>query len=146
MATVDAHLVSIDAKNGHLNWDVKVGDAAAGYAMTLAPLVVKDKVIVGVAGAEFGIRGFVSAYNAQTGAEAWKFYTIPGPGDPGHDTWRGDDWEHGGGSAWMTGTYDPDLNLTYWGTGNPGPDFNVSQRPGDNLYSDSVVAPRSRHG
>ncbi len=142
MATVDAHLVSIDAKNGHLNWDgsIKVADAAAGYAMTLAPLVVKDKVIVGVAGAEFGIRGFISAYNAQTGAEAWKFYTIPGPGDPGHDTWRGDDWEHGGGSAWMTGTYDPDLNLTYWGTGNPGPDFNVSQRPGDNLYSDSVVA------
>ena len=140
MATVDAHLVAIDAKTGHLLWDDKVAEAAAGYAMTLAPLVVKDKVIVGVAGAEYGIRGFISAYDARTGKEAWKFYTIPGPGDPGHETWRGDDWIHGGGSAWMTGTYDPDLNVTYWGTGNPGPDFNVSQRPGDNLYSDSVVA------
>jgi alcohol dehydrogenase (cytochrome c) len=140
MATVDAHLVAIDAKNGHLLWDDKVADAAAGYALTLAPLVVKDKVVVGIAGAEFGIRGFISAYDARTGKEAWKFYTIPGPGEPGHETWRGEDWLHGGASAWITGSYDPDLNLIYWGTGNPGPDFNVDQRPGDNLYSDSVVA------
>jgi len=140
MATVDAHLVAIDAKNGHLLWDDKVADAGAGYALTLAPLVVKDKVVVGISGAEFGIRGFISAYDARTGKEAWKFYTIPGPGEPGHETWRGEDWLHGGASAWITGSYDPDLNLIYWGIGNPGPDFNVDQRPGDNLYSDSVVA------
>jgi alcohol dehydrogenase (cytochrome c) len=140
MATVDAHLVAIDAKNGHLLWDVKVAEAAAGYALTLAPLVVKDKVVVGIAGAEFGIRGFISAYDARTGKEAWKFYTIPGPGEPGHETWRGEDWLHGGASAWITGSYDPDLNLIYWGIGNPGPDYNVDERPGDNLYSDSVVA------
>jgi alcohol dehydrogenase (cytochrome c) len=108
--------------------------------MTLAPLVVKDKVVVGIAGAEFGIRGFISAYDARTGKEAWKFYTIPGPGEPGHETWRGEDWMHGGASAWITGSYDADLNLIYWGIGNPGPDYNIDERPGDNLYSDSVVA------
>jgi alcohol dehydrogenase (cytochrome c) len=140
MATVDAHLVAVDAKNGQLLWTTKVGDASLGYAMTLAPLVVKDKVVVGVAGGEYGIRGFIAAYDARTGREAWKFYTIPGPGEPGHDTWDGDDWKHGGASVWVTGSYDPDLNLTYWGIGNPGPDFNAKQRPGDNLYSDSVVA------
>jgi len=101
---------------------------------------VKDKVIVGVAGGEFGVRGFIAAYDAQTGKECWKTYTIPGPGEPGHDTWQEDDWMHGGSSVWMTGSYDPDLNLTYWGTGNPGPDWNPDQRPGDNLYSDSVLA------
>ena len=140
MATVDAHLVAIDATNGHPIWNTKVAEAAAGYAMTLSPLVVKDKVIVGVAGGEFGIRGFISAYDARTGAQAWRFYTIPGPGEPGHETWQGNDWEHGGAPAWVTGSYDPDLNLIYWGTGNPGPDFNISKRPGDNLYADSVVA------
>ncbi len=139
MATVDAHLVAIDAKNGHPLWNVKVADAAAGYALTLSPLVVKDKVLVGVAGGEFGIRGFISAYDARSGEEAWRFYTIPGPGEAGHETW-GDDWMHGGAPAWLTGSYDPDLNLVYWGTGNPGPDFNTDVRPGDNLYSDSVVA------
>jgi len=140
MATVDSHLVAIDAKNGHALWNVTVADANAGYAMTLAPLVVKDKVLVGVAGGEFGIRGFISAYDAHTGAEAWRFHTIPGPGEPGHETWKGEDWLHGGAPAWITGSYDPDLNLVYWGTGNPGPDFNISKRPGDNLYSDSVLA------
>ncbi|MGE3507386.1 MAG: pyrroloquinoline quinone-dependent dehydrogenase [Vicinamibacterales bacterium] len=140
MATVDAHLLAIDAKNGKPLWKTKVGDASNAYGMTLAPLVVKDKVIVGVAGAEFGIRGYIAAYEAATGKEAWRFYTIPGPGEPGHETWKGDAWKHGGGSVWTTGTYDPELNLTYWGIGNPGPDFNAEQRPGDNLYSDSVVA------
>ena len=86
-----------------------------------APLVVKDKVIVGIAGGEFGIRGFLAAYDARTGKEAWKFYTIPGPGEPGHETWSGDSWMHGGASVWVTGSYDPQLNLTYWGIGNPGP-------------------------
>src|SRR4051812_17744977 len=140
MATVDAYLIAIDAKNGKPIWKTQVGEASKAYGMTLAPLVIKDKVIVGVAGAEFGIRGYIAAYDVVTGKEAWRFYTIPGPGEPGHETWKGDAWEHGGGSVWTTGTYDPDLNLTFWGVGNPGPDFNAAQRPGDNLYSDSVVA------
>jgi alcohol dehydrogenase (cytochrome c) len=140
MATVDAHLVAIDAKNGHTLWNVKVADAAAGYAMTLAPLVVKDKVLIGIAGGEYGIRGFISAYYARSGNEAWRFYTVPGPGEPGHETWKGEDWQRGGAPVWVTGSFDPDLNLTYWGTGNPGPDYNTGKRPGDNLYSDCVVA------
>src|SRR6185312_3179690 len=140
MATVDAHLVSVDAKNGHARWDVKLAEASAGYAMTMAPLVVKDKVIVGVAGGEYGIRGFIEAFDASTGKQVWRFDTIPQPGEPGHDSWRGRDWEHGSAAVWVTGSYDPELNLTYWGTGNPGPDWNPEQRPGDNLYSDSTVA------
>src|SRR5438128_1923047 len=142
LATLDAHLVALDAKTGRPIWNTRVANASAGYAMTVAPLVVKDKVIVGVAGGEFGIRGFIAAYDARTGREAWRFNTIPGPGEPGHETWQGQGnaWEHGGGAIWTTGSYDPALNLTYWGTGNPGPDWNPDQRPGDNLYSDSVVA------
>ena len=142
MATIDARLIAIDAIGGQPVWLTTVADPSAGYAMTLAPLVVKDKVIVGVAGGEFGIRGFISAYDAATGEEAWKFYTIPGPGEPGHETWEGDTdaWQHGGASVWLTGSYDPDLDQTYWGIGNPGPDWNPAQRPGDNLYSDAVVA------
>jgi alcohol dehydrogenase (cytochrome c) len=142
MATIDAHLVAVDAISGRLLWKVKVAEAKDNYAMTLAPLVIKDKVIVGVAGAEFGIRGFVAAYHAQTGNETWRFHTVPGPDEPGHETWSkgGDIWKHGGGSVWLTGSYDPELNLTYWGTGNPGPDFNPAQRPGDNLYTESVIA------
>ena len=142
MATIDAQLIAIDAVNGRPVWQTSVADPAAGYAMTLAPLVVKDTVVVGVAGGEYGIRGFIAAYNVKSGDEVWRFYTIPGPGEPGHDTWPSDSdaWQHGGSSAWLTGSYDPDLNLIYWGTGNPGPDFNPAQRLGDNLYSDSVVA------
>lgn len=140
MATVDAHLIAIDARNGHPIWNNKLGDAAAGYAMTMAPLVVKDKVIVGVAGGEYGIRGFIAAFEAHSGKEAWRFNTIPAPGEPGHETWKGEDWKHGSAAVWVTGSYDPDLNLTYWGTGNPGPDWNPGQRPGDNLYSDCVLA------
>ena len=140
MGTLDAHLIAIDAKNGRPLWNIEVGDVNKAYSITMAPLVVKDKVLVGVGGGEFGIRGFVAAYDARTGNEAWRFYTIPGPGEPGHDTWKDDDWEHGGAPAWITGSYDPGLNLTYWGIGNPGPDWNPDQRPGDNLYSDCVVA------
>ena len=140
MGTLDAHLVAVDAKNGHPIWNTTVGDVDKAYSITMAPLVVKDKVLVGVGGGEFGIRGFVAAYDAKTGKEAWRFYTIPAPGEPGHDTWSADDWEHGGAPAWITGSYDPQLNLTYWGIGNPGPDWNPKQRPGDNLYSDCVVA------
>jgi len=112
----------------------------AGYSLTLAPLIVKDKVIVGVAGGEYGIRGFIAAYDARTGKEAWRFYTIPGPGETGNDTWAGDSWKTGGGSIWVTGSYDAETNLTYWGVGNPGPDWNGDSRAGDNLYSDCVVA------
>jgi alcohol dehydrogenase (cytochrome c) len=140
LAALDAHLVALDTRTGRPIWKTKVAEAAKGYAMTVAPLVVKDKVIVGVAGGEFGIRGFVAAYDAATGKEAWKLYTIPGPGEPGHESWQGNAWEHGGGPIWVTGSYDPELNLTYWGTGNPGPDWNPAQRPGDNLYTDSVLA------
>ena len=140
MGTLDAHLVAIDARNGKALWNVVVGDSAQAYSITLAPLVVKDKVIVGVGGAEYGIRGFIAAYDPRTGKELWKFHTIPGPGEPGSESWSGNAWEHGGGSVWVTGSYDPALNLTYWGVGNPGPDWNPDQRPGDNLYTDSVVA------
>ena len=151
LATLDAHLVAIDATTGGELWNVEVADMEAAYALTLAPLAVKDKVIVGTSGGDRGIRGFIAAFDAGTGEEAWRFYTIPAPGEPGHETWEPcppsattfcdpDAWQHGGGAVWITGSYDPSLNLTYWGVGNPGPDFNPKQRPGDNLYSDSVVA------
>lgn len=140
MGTLDARLIALDRINGQLLWDVEVGDVNVAYSVTMAPLVVKDKVIIGVGGGEFGIRGYVAAYDAATGVEAWKTYTIPGPGEPNHDSWEGDDWEHGGAPVWITGSFDPELNLTYWGVGNPGPDWNAGQRPGDNLYSDSVIA------
>jgi alcohol dehydrogenase (cytochrome c) len=140
MGTLDAHLVAIDAKNGRRLWDTTVGDAKLGYSITMAPLVVKNKVLVGVGGGEYGIRGYIAAYDAATGKEAWRFNTVPGPGERGYDTWSGEAWKTGGASVWVTGSYDPDLNLTYWGVGNPGPDWNPAQRPGDNLYSDSVVA------
>ncbi len=121
-------------------WDHEVAKPNAGYAMTHAPLIIKDKVIAGVAGAEFGIRGFITAFDAATGKEAWRFYTIPGKGEPGNETWAGDSWMHGGASVWVTGAYDPDTNLTFWGIGDPGPDYNGDKRGGDNLYSDCVVA------
>ena len=141
MGTLDAHLVAIDAKTGKPLWITEVAPSKLAYSITLAPLVVKDKVLVGVGGGEYGIRGFVAAYDARTGKQAWRFYTIPAPGEPGSETWeKDDDWEHGGAPAWITGSYDPALNLTYWGIGNPGPDWNPDQRRGDNLYSDSVVA------
>ena len=140
LGTLDARLIAIDAKTGKAIWNVAVADVKLAYSITMAPLVIKDKVLVGVGGGEYGIRGFVAAYDARTGKEAWRFYTIPGPGEPGHETWRGDDWKTGSASVWVTGSYDPVLNLTYWGIGNPGPDWNPKQRPGDNLYADSVIA------
>ena len=140
MGTLDARLVAVDRITGKLLWDVEVGDANLAYSVTMAPLAVKDKIMVGVGGGEFGIRGYVAAFFAETGELAWKTYTIPGPGEPGHDTWEGDDWQYGGAAVWITGSFDPEENLTYWGVGNPGPDYNAAQRPGDNLYSDSVIA------
>ncbi|NKB97061.1 MAG: PQQ-dependent dehydrogenase, methanol/ethanol family [Pseudomonadales bacterium] len=140
MGTLDGRLIAVDRINGKELWNIEVGPVDLAYSVTMAPLIAKDKVIVGVGGGEYGIRGYIVAYDAKTGEEAWKFYTIPGPGEPGHETWEGDDWKYGGASVWVTGSIDPDLNLTYWGIGNPGPDWNAAQRPGDNLYSDSVVA------
>jgi alcohol dehydrogenase (cytochrome c) len=142
MGTIDGHLIAIDAKNGKPVWDVSLSKPELGYSFTMAPLVIKDKVIIGPAGGEYGIRGFIAAFDAKTGREAWRFNTVPGPGEAGHETWPAgtDAWEHGGGSIWVTGAYDPDLNLMYFGTGNPGPDWNADPRPGDNLYTDSVVA------
>jgi alcohol dehydrogenase (cytochrome c) len=140
MGTIDGHLIAVDAKNGKPIWDTALARPEAGYALTHAPLVVKDKVIVGPAGGEFGIRGFLAAYDAKTGKEVWRFNTIPGPGEAGHETWGGDSWTRGGGPVWLTGSYDADLSLTYWGIGNPSPDYNGDVRPGDNLYTSSVVA------
>ena len=140
MVTLDAHLLALDMKTGAIVWDVTMQDYRSGYASTIAPIVVKDKVIVGVAGGEFGIRGFIDAYEAQTGKRAWRFYTIPGPGEPGHETWTGDSWKIGGSGVWVTGAYDPEQNLVFYGTGNPGPDYHSESREGDNLYSTSLVA------
>jgi alcohol dehydrogenase (cytochrome c) len=142
MGTLDAKLIAVDRINGQPLWQTTVADVNLAYSITMAPLVIKDKVIVGVGGGEHGIRGFIAAYDVATGEEVWKTYTIPAPGEPGSETWEDndDDWEHGGASVWVTGSYDPDLDLTYWGIGNPGPDWNPAQRPGDNLYSDSVIA------
>ncbi len=140
MVTLDAHLLALDRKTGAITWDVTMQEYTNGYASTIAPLVVKDKVIVGVAGGEFGIRGFIDAYDAQTGKRAWRFYTIPGPGEAGHNTWAGDSWKIGGAGVWVTGAYDPEQNLVFFGTGNPGPDYHSASREGDNLYSTSLVA------
>jgi alcohol dehydrogenase (cytochrome c) len=140
MVTLDAHLLALDIKTGAIVWDATMENYKNGYASTLTPLVVKDKVIVGIAGGEYGIRGFIDAYYAQTGKRAWRFYTIPGPGEPGHNTWSGDSWKIGGSGVWTTGAYDPEQNLIFYGTGNPGPDYHSESREGDNLYSCSLVA------
>jgi alcohol dehydrogenase (cytochrome c) len=140
VGTVDAHLVSLDARTGAVLWDVKVADYTHGYSVTVAPLIVKDMVIAGIAGGEYGIRGFLDAYDAKTGKLRWRFWTIPGPGEKGNETWSGDSWKTGGGSTWVTGSFDPEQNLIIWGVGNPSPDWNGDKRLGDNLYSDSAIA------
>ena len=140
MATLDGHLVALDRRTGNVVWDVEVGDYRKGYSSTLAPLVVKDKVIVGTSGGEYGVRGLLDAYDAESGERSWRFWTIPAPGEPGSETWSGDSWKIGGAPTWMTGTYDPELDLLYWCAGNPAPDFDGKDRLGDNLYSNSVLA------
>jgi len=140
LSTVDAHLVALDAKTGAVLWDIELADYRRGYSGTVAPLPVKDMVITGIAGGEYGIRGFVDAYDAKTGQRRWRFWTIPEPGQPGGDTWSGDSWKTGGGSSWVTGSYDAAQNMIIWGIGNPSPDWNGDVRLGDNLYSDSAVA------
>ncbi len=139
MATVDARMVALDAKTGNVVWNSPIGDYKAGYYATLSPLVAEGKVVVGVSGGEYGIRGYVIAFDSETGAEAWRTHTVPGPGEPGHDTWKGDSWKTGGGSVWMQGNYDADAKLAYFGTGNGGP-WIPEARPGDNLYTTSVIA------
>jgi alcohol dehydrogenase (cytochrome c) len=140
VGTPDARLVALDARSGALRWEVQVADNALGYAITAAPLAVKDLIIVGISGAEAGIRGFLDAYDARTGQRRWRTYTIPAAGEPGVESWGGESYQTGGGSTWVTGSYDPALGLIYWGVGNPGPDWNGDSRPGDNLYTCSLLA------
>ncbi len=141
VGTLDAALVALDARTGAALWETQVDDTMLGYSITSAPLVVKDKVIVGITGGEFGARGFLDAYDASTGKRVWRWYAVPGPGQFGHDTWAGDSWKQGGSPMWLTGSYDPELNLVYWTVGNPGPQIDRSVRGDlDNLFSDSVVA------
>src|SRR5205814_6742969 len=145
LATLDAQMIAINAKTGKELWKTDVADYKQQYSMTVAPIVVKDKVISGVAGGEHGIRGFIAAYDVNTGKEVWKFNTVPGPGEAGFETWLGKDGKpsdaylHGGAPIWVTGTYDPETNLTLWGTGNAGPDYHGDNRLGDNLYASSVI-------
>jgi PQQ-dependent dehydrogenase (methanol/ethanol family) len=138
--TLDAALIALDARTGLPLWEVQVADTMLGYSITSPPLVVKDKLIVGVAGGEYGIRGFLAAYDAATGKRLWRFETVPGPGEFGNDTWPGDTWKRGGAGTWLPGSYDPELDLLYWAVGNPGPDIDAEIRRGDNLFSDSVIA------
>jgi len=145
-AATEAVLVALDAKTGKEAWTTKVEDYKKGYYMSLAPLVVDGQVMVGVSGGELGVRGFVAAYDGETGKELWRTFTVPAPGEPGSETWpQGDQWKTGGGSVWVTGTYDPETNLAFWGTGNGGP-WMGDQRPGDNLYTSAVIALDSKTG
>lgn len=137
--TLDAHVIALDAKTGKELWRQKAADIKEGYSMTVAPLVADGVVITGISGAEFGTRGFIDGWDPATGKHLWRTHSIPSPEEPGGDTWKGDTWKLGGGSTWITGSYDPELNTVYWGIGNPGP-FNSAVRPGDNLYTCSVLA------
>jgi len=139
IATVDAHVVALNARTGAVVWDKAVEDWKKGYYSTLAPLVAKGKVMVGMSGGELGVRSFIAALDARTGEQSWRTYTIPAPGEKGHETWSGDAWKTGGGSVWITGHFDSALNLTYWGTGNAAP-WPGDMHPGDNLYTSSVLA------
>jgi alcohol dehydrogenase (cytochrome c) len=138
--TPDAHLIALDARSGNQLWTVKLAEAKDGYWCPVAPLVVKDKVIVGIAPGDHGLNGWLDAYDAATGERLWRWNVIPKPGEPGNETWAGESWKTAGGDTWLTGSYDPDLNLIYWGTGNPAPDFNGDMRKGDNLYTECMIA------
>lgn len=140
METDNAHLLCLDARSGHLIWEVTYATGNRNYGATSVPLIVKDKVIVGISGGDAGVRGFLAAFDAETGKEKWRFWTIPGPGEKGNESWPGDSYLHGGGTTWLPGTYDPELNTLYWGTGNPAPDYDGSVRPGDDLYTSCLLA------
>jgi len=140
VGTIDAHLVALDAKTGAVKWNVHIAENNKGYAIESVPRIVNGKVIIGIGGGEAAARGFLDAYDAKTGARVWRLWTVPAPGEPGSETWGKDMTGTGGATTWLTGSYDPELNLLYWGTGNPGPDYNRDARPGDNLYSCSLLA------
>jgi PQQ-dependent dehydrogenase (methanol/ethanol family) len=146
MVTDNAHLIALQRYTGQLVWDIEMVDSRLNYGATEAPLVVGDLVISGISGGDEGVRGFLSAYKASTGERVWRFWTVPAPGQPGSETWVGTSINHPGSSTWMTGTYDPEADILYWGVGNPGPDFNGDQRKGDNLYSCSILALNPRTG
>ena len=139
---IDGRVFALNKNDGSLLWETQVADPGIAEVITNAPLVVKDMVLTGMAGAEFGVRGWISALDVNTGQEIWRTHTIPGPGEPGHETWKDDygAWKTGGGSTWVTGSYDPELNIIVWGTANPGPDWDNAYRPGDNLWTDSTIA------
>jgi alcohol dehydrogenase (cytochrome c) len=140
LGTLDAHLIALDARTGAVVWDVNAADYRTGHSFTAAPLAVKNLIVIGVSGGEYGIRGFIDAYDARSGERKWRFYTVPGPGEPGHGTWEDDSWKVGGAPAWNTGTYDPATNQIFWPTGNPSPSNRGEGRAGDNLYSNSLLA------
>jgi len=140
METDNAHLLCLDVRSGHLLWDVTYAEGNKNYGATSAPLVVKDKVLVGTSGGDDGVRGFIAAIDVETGKEVWRFWTIPGPGEFGSESWPGELYKRGGGTTWMPGTYDPELNTVYWCTSNAAPDFDGGPRPGDDLYTASVLA------
>ncbi len=140
LGTLDAHVIALDAKTGNVVWDVTSADYRTGHSFTVAPLVVKNLVVIGISGGEYGVRGFIDAYDADTGQRKWRLYTVPGPGEPGNETWEGDSWKVGGAPAWNTGTYDPATNQIFWPTGNPSPSNRGEGRAGDNLYSNSLLA------
>jgi len=143
---LDGYLIAINANTGKVKWQTRVAKSSDGYSLTGAPLVVNHSVVIGVAGGDYGARGFLAAYDAATGQQQWKFETIPGPGEAGHETWQSDAWKTGGGATWVTGSYDPSLDLIYWGVGNPTPAFAGEGRPGDNLFTNSVVALHASSG
>ena len=140
LGTLDAHVIALDAKTGAVIWDVVAADYRTGHSFTVAPLAVKNLIVIGVSGGEYGVRGFIDAYDGETGTRKWRFYTVPGPGEPGHNTWEGDSWKVGGAPAWNTGTYDASTNQIFWPTGNPAPSNRGEGRAGDNLYSNSLLA------
>ncbi len=144
--TLDAHVIALDMKTGQEVWKQKVAEWKEGFSMTMAPQIAAGVLITGISGAEFGIRGFLDGWDPETGKQLWRRYTVPAPGEQGYETWPpGDAYLRGGGSTWITGSYDPDLDLIYWGTGNAGP-WNPATRPGDNLYTASLLAMRPKTG
>ena len=146
VGTVAAHLVALDARSGSVRWDAVIEDPNRGYYVTAAPLAVDGRIIVGISGGDHGTRGFIDGYDPKTGKRVWRTYTIPAPGEPGAESWPGETYKTGGGPTWLTGSYDPALKLVYWGTGNPGPSWNSDARPGDDLYTCSLLAIDPQNG
>ena len=140
LATLDSHIVALSNSTGKVIWDKQVGDYTYSESFTIMPLALRGKIIAGTAGAEYGVRGWIVALDADTGNEVWKTYTIPAAGEPGSETWGGESYKYGGGSAWITGSYDRENNTLYWPVGNPGPDFDRHVRPGDNLFTNTTLA------